>query len=60
MELTKNEIVFIAECVKMAKEEDFYILDANYGFDIENVGRNCLAKLGIPADKIEYCFSYGR
>lgn len=60
MELTKNEVTFIVECVKMAEEEGFYILDANRDFDIEKVGRSCLAKLGIPAEKIEYCFRFGR
>lgn len=59
MELTKNEIDFIVECVKMAEVEGFYILDARYDFDTEKVGRSCLAKLGIPAEEIEYCFKFG-
>ena len=60
MELTKNEIDFIVECVKMAEEEGFYILDANYDFDTEKVGRTCLEKIGIPPEEIDYCFRFGR
>lgn len=60
MELTENEMNFIIECVKMAEEEGFYILGAHYDFDAEKVGRECLAKLGIPAEDIEYCFRFGR
>ena len=57
MELTKDEIIFLVECVKMANLEGFYKLDANYDIDIEKVGRTCLQKIGIAESEIEYCFS---
>lgn len=57
MGLTKDEITFLVECVKMADLEGFYKLDANYNIDIEKVGRSCLQKIGIAESEIDYCFS---
>lgn len=39
MELTKDEISFIVECVRMAKLEGYYLLSCYYDIDIEKVGQ---------------------
>lgn len=56
MELTKDEVSFIVECVKMAEQEGFYRLDCHYDFDIEKIGAECLRKIGIKEGDIKYCF----
>lgn len=57
MGLTEDEISFIVECVKMAEQESFYLLDCFYNnFDAEKIGAECLRKIGISEKDIEYCF----
>lgn len=55
-ELTKDEVSFIVECVKMAEQEGFYLLDCHYNFDIKKTGEECLRKIGIKEGDIKYCF----
>ena len=40
MELTKDEISFIAECVRMANLEGYYLLSCYYDIDIEMGGQS--------------------
>lgn len=52
VELNKNEIDFISQCVFMAAREGFYSLDWNGSeYNYEEVGRSVLHKLGLD-DKI--------
>lgn len=54
MELTKDEISFIAECVRMANLEGYYLLSCYYDIDIEKVGQSCLRKIGLSESLINY------
>lgn len=51
VELNKNEIDFIVQCVFMAAREGFYALDWNNSeYDHEEVGNGVLRKLGLDDD----------
>lgn len=48
VELNKNEIDFITQCIYMAAREGFYLLDWNDSrYNYEDIGFNVLKKLGL-------------
>lgn len=56
VELTECEIDFIEQCIYMAAKEGYYSIDwdTRLNYDIEEVGRKFLRKLGLKEEIIDF------